>query len=56
MYRRTYSISGQRVPSSPILVTVMEAIRSCETSVKRATRRTISEDDIIHNYIHLPSI
>jgi hypothetical protein len=39
------------VPRSPILVTlVMEAIRSSETSVLRATRRNAPEDCILHSH------
>jgi hypothetical protein len=37
--------------SSPILVTLMEALGSAETSVlTRATRRYISEDTILHSH------
>jgi hypothetical protein len=40
------------VPSSPILVTLMmEAIHSSETSAsRRATRRNITEDCILHSH------
>jgi hypothetical protein len=42
------------VPTSPILVTLkMEATRSSETSaLKRATRRNIQEDGILHTRRH----
>jgi hypothetical protein len=40
------------VPSSPILVTLMlEALGSSETFLlKRATRRNISEGDVLHSH------
>jgi hypothetical protein len=39
------------VPSSPVLVTLMEAPGSSETTVlTRATRRNISEDTILHSH------
>jgi hypothetical protein len=45
---RRLLVTASVVPSSPILVTLMEAIRSSETSfLTRATRRNIPEDTIL---------
>jgi hypothetical protein len=45
-------VTASVVPSSPILITLMmQALRSSETSVlKRARRRNISEDGILHSH------
>jgi hypothetical protein len=52
MYVIRLLVTANDVPSLPSFVTLMmEAIRSSETSVHaRATRRNISEDDILHNH------
>jgi hypothetical protein len=48
---RRLLVTDSVVPSSPILVTLMEALDSPETSVlTRAARRNILEDDIFHSH------
>jgi hypothetical protein len=50
---RRLLVTVKVVPSSPILVTLMEALCSSEMSVlTRATRRTIPEYDILHSHRH----
>jgi hypothetical protein len=44
-------VTANVVPSAPILCKlIMKAIRPSESSVLRATRRHIPEDDILHSH------
>jgi hypothetical protein len=50
-YRLLHQGDKNVVPSSPILVTLMEALSSSETLVlTRATRRDIQEDGVLHSH------
>jgi hypothetical protein len=51
-------VTANVVPSSPILVTLMmKALRSSETSIlARATRRNISEADLLYLYLYHCSV
>jgi hypothetical protein len=50
-YIRQSLVMGNDVPSSPIVILMMKAVRSSETSVfTRATRRKIPVDDILHSH------